>query len=263
MVFPLILAGAVGGLAKAVSWAIPKVTSLFAKAPASVGGAIAETTIKVAPKVSTAVIPKVSTAVITKTPTPLLQSVFKVATLGAKTPTGKLLGGATTIATTGALIKEPVATIKAPFQLTSSLFNVGGNVATLATDPSLENAKTLFSENPLLVGSAAAVGALAVGKGALMTAAAVKTLSGSEEVTINTGESVTPTTKDGQKPLGVDAPIYPETTNVTTGKARRRRKAKKVVTPTTIRQNVLVQVSNRAVGTKTANYLKRENVLYA
>lgn len=144
----------------------------------------------------------------------------------------------------------------------SSVANLSGNVAQLAINPSLENLKDIYTENPLLATGATALGVLALGKGALVSAAAVKTLTGGEkEIVLDTGNNVLATTKQTDTGL-TDSPLSPVTTSVTTGQKRRKYKAKKVVTPS-IRQNVVVQVSNRAVGTTTKNYLKRENVLYA
>lgn len=62
-------------------------------------------------------------------------------------------------------------------------------------------------------------------------------------------------------PVGMSEPISPELVTISTNKRRRRRKAKKSVAPVQVRQNVMVSVSNKAVGTRTINYLKRELVV--
>lgn len=77
------------------------------------------------------------------------------------TTKGKVIAAVATPVAVGAVVEKPKETTKAIISLPSNLANVGANIATLATDPSISNAVNLVKENPLIVGGAAAAAGVA------------------------------------------------------------------------------------------------------
>jgi hypothetical protein len=74
----------------------------------------------------------------------------------------------------GVVAKAPAKTLGAVANAPSALFNVGSNTGSLISDPSVGNLKNLVTENPVIVGGAAAVAAALLVKGLAPTIAATR-----------------------------------------------------------------------------------------
>jgi hypothetical protein len=86
----------------------------------------------------------------------------------------------------GAVRNQPAAVAKAAIKAPSSLANFGGNVANLAANPSAEQAKKVFQDNPIVT-SLVGVGALAaVGGGVGLAANTAATFLNSQATKQNT-----------------------------------------------------------------------------
>jgi len=170
---------------------------------------------------------------------------------------------------TGAFIAEPKAAAKAIVQTPLNLANVGGNIATLAANPSLENLKTLAVENPIIVGTGLAAGTALGLKGIAQTAATyTQTQAIKEQTQAIRGVQITDLGQNlpySSVEEAEETPLYKATTPIeetyqiagTTKKATKRKK-RKALEPRrqTISQrvNVNVGVDNRKVENK--KYIK-------
>lgn len=154
----------------------------------------------------------------------------------------------------------------------SSLINIGTNIGEFTAEPSLEKAKEIFTENPLIVGGALAAGVLVAGKGLAGTAATImntqvtkentQAMASPQQIAIpqaQTMEAVPSQQIVKEKLIQSDEGI-PESSpysTITTGK--RRYKRHKAVTSPSIRNSVrVININNNAV---TKKYLKE--VCYA
>jgi hypothetical protein len=187
------------------------------------------------------------------------------ASLIPETLKGKVIAAVAAPVVLGAVISKPLETLGAVAELPSGLANVGANIAGLVTDPSIASAKTLITENPLIVGTAAAAAAILGAKAILPAIVGAKQIeaiqeqteaikeAGGKPVVIETGETIAPT-----------APITPKTERVVTTAAKTSTKKRKssLKAPTqNISQRVNVLVANRANSTgmrQTHRYLNKE-----
>jgi len=179
---------------------------------------------------------------------------------------GKVIGVIAAPVVIGAVIKEPGKTAEAIAKAPGALANVGGNVAGFIAEPSIEKAKAIVTENPVIVGAVAAVAVIAGAKAILPAIVTSKQIEATKEQTAAI-EAVTKTMQPGVLPGETPGGLIPEktmitdegkpvttqTSTITTGK-RKRRKAKAAISPS-IRQNVQVIVSNRSVGIENKRYL--------
>lgn len=203
--------------------------------------------------------PYVTAGVIAGGYTLATKPVIAAATGKALIPTttkGKIITAVAAPVVIGAVAKQPAQAAKALISAPSALANVGGNVANLASNPSLENLGNLYKENPVIVGGATAAVALLTAKGLFPAIATAKQTQAIQEQTAAieaaTGQIALPTEKANYttSPVGVSSsptvPVTPQTQTVMAGATRKyKRKASKKVMPTSISQRVNVLVSNR------------------
>jgi len=97
------------------------------------------------------------------------------------TTKGKIVAAVATPIVVGAVTSQPLGTAKTIAKAPGELAKFGAGIADLAANPSAETAKNLITESPLLTAGAALLTAGILGKGALLTAAAVKTLGGDSQ----------------------------------------------------------------------------------
>lgn len=199
----------------------------------------------------------------------------KAGTLGATaakvlipaTTKGKIIAAVAAPVVIGAVANQPLKAAEAIAKTPGALANVGGNIANLAANPTLEGAKNLVKENPVIVGGAAAVAAVLGAKALLPAIATTRQTAAIEEQTqaieAATG-SISVTDKSGEM-----GKVYtPETTAATpktetvkeggTTTPRRRKKSVSKAVPQNISQRVNVVVANRAISTgvrQTHKYL--------
>lgn len=182
------------------------------------------------------------------------------------TTKGKVIAAVVTPVAIGATIKQPEKVAQAIVSTPSGLVNVGGNIANLAANPSIENVKTLVSENPVLVGGAVATAA-AIGVKGILPAIATTTQTQAikeqtkaiEATTQGLIVQSTPEKDIISIPAQNNAPIpqtpQTQTIKATTTTKRKRRKTKQIMPNISQRVNVLVNNDNRRA---TKNYIKRE-----
>jgi len=190
-------------------------------------------------------------------------------TVAALTPTtvkGGIVAALVAPVAIGAIISRPSETLGAIAELPSGLANVGGNIAELATDPSLAHAKELITENPVIVGAAAAAAAILGAKAILPAIVGAKQIeavqeqteaireAGGKPTTIQTGDTILPT-----------APVTPKTERVVTTApsktSAKRKKRTSEAAKQNISQRVNVIVANKSTSTgvrQTHKYLNRE-----
>ena len=186
-------------------------------------------------------------------------------TLIPETLKGKVIAAVAAPVIIGAVIKQPAETLGAVAELPSGLANVGANIAGLAADPSIAGAKALITENPVIVGVAAATAAILGAKAILPAIVGAKQIEAIQEQTeaikeaggkpaiIETGETIAPT-----------APITPKTERVVTTAAKtstKKRKSSLKAPAQNISQRVNVIVANKANSTglrQTNRYLNKE-----
>ena len=168
-----------------------------------------------------------------------------IKTLIPKTAVGTVATGAAVLIGGGAIAANPLSTAKAAISAPSKLVNVGVNVGNLVTNPSLSNVKTLVTENPLIVGAAAAAAALLVAKAVIPAVVGTRQTSAINEQTeaISKSHEVPGTTFSTQPiqiintpavvapekvaPAGVKPKKKPKKKKKTTKKRKTRRSKKK------------------------------------
>jgi len=87
----------------------------------------------------------------------------------------------------------------------SSLANFGTNVGEFAENPSIEKAKDVFKENPIIAGGIAAAAAATIGGGIGLAANTLATFSNTRATKANTSESSSPLNESPK--LASDAPL--------------------------------------------------------
>lgn len=179
------------------------------------------------------------------------------------TTKGKVLTAVAAPVVVGAIAKQPAAAVKFIAKAPGELSQFGGDVATFATNPSLESAKQIIKESPVI---SAGVGLLLVGGAAKAIIPAIATTRQTEAIQEQTEAIkgagtpvILPTTSsDKIKEIPVTAAPVPqvaETKKISSGNGvKRRRKAKVKEKPMNISQRVSVLVSNN---NSTKKYLNR------
>ena len=199
-----------------------------------------------------------------------------------KSAIGKVAAVTLAIPVAVSVAKQPIATAKSIFKLESGLTNVATNTLGLVNEPSIAKAKELVTENPIIVGVLGTGAALLLGKGALLTAAAVKTLGADNKMSIGDftiqepkvpkeKTQVPKVPKEAEVPATSPTPISPElpvtpstevlTAGTTTKRRTRARRQTKVSQPH-INQHVNIAIQTKSTGiSANKRYLNRE-VLY-
>ncbi len=181
------------------------------------------------------------------------------------TTKGKVVGAVAGLATAGAIAKAPQATISAIAKTPGAIANFGGNVAKFASSPSVETAKQIVTENPVIsagVGLVAGAGIVKAVAPAIATARQTEAIQEQTEVlketarSKETGVSVTPLVPQQIAPT---SPVTPQTqTLASTTPKKRKRRAKKAPRPS-IKQSVNIAIQNNNTGIRaTKKYLNRE-----
>jgi len=104
-----------------------------------------------------------------------------------KSSIGKIATVAAVPVVAGAVIKQPDKVILAAISTPSALANFGGNVATLIVDPSIDNAKKVIKENPIIT---TAVGAAAVAAVGIGTANVLSNIANTQAIKENTASKL-------------------------------------------------------------------------
>jgi hypothetical protein len=209
-----------------------------------------------------------------------------------KSAIGKVAAVTLAVPVAVSVAKQPIATAKSIFKLESGLTNVATNTLGLVNEPSIAKAKELVIENPIIVGALGAGAALLLGKGALLTAAALKTLGDDNKMSIGDftiqepkvpkektqvpkvpkeKTQVPKVPKEAEVPATTPTPKSPElpvtpSTEVltagTTTKRRTRARRQTKIEPTRINQHVNIAIQTKSTGiSANKRYLNRE-VLY-
>lgn len=197
-----------------------------------------------------------------------------VSTAKAAIPTttkGKIIAAVAAPVVIGAVVREPAAAASAVSKAPSALANIGGNIAEFAVNPSLETAKQIVKENPVL-----AVGGLVAGVGAAgvavapaisgyltreelekQTAAFERQANAAEAALGQGGVSVVDKSQGYfDTPASNNAPIpqTPATETLKTGTTTTRKRRKTTKQPMNISQKVNIAIQNRT-GNSTKRYL--------
>lgn len=162
--------------------------------------------------------------------------------------------------------------------LPSSLANVGGNIGEFIENPSLEQAKETFKENPVLVGGGAAALAIVAGKGIAGTAATILNTQATRQNTLvmqggevaeaqtleapapANSQNLMPTTPQysgvvAEKEAPTDAGI-PEALPYTKVSTKKRYKRRKAATSPAIHNSIRIINLNRNIGQSNRKYIK-------
>ncbi len=180
------------------------------------------------------------------------------------TAKGKVIAAVAAPVVVGAVVREPTKAIQTAIKAPSELAQFGGDVASFAVNPSLETAKQVITESPLI---STGVGLLATGAAIAKIAPAIASIKQTEAIQEQTkaleGLSITPESKTGIAP---QTPITPATqpliatagNGTTTTRKRRYTKAK----PQQISQRVNIIMQNKVTSTGTKNYLNKRLLAY-
>lgn len=176
-----------------------------------------------------------------------------------KSVTGKIAAAAAVPIVAGVVASNPIASFNAVAQAPSSFANFGYNVGDFAQNPSVEGAKKIFRENPIVAGIVGTLGVIGVGGGLGLAANTIATLINSKATRQNTeattGGSGLPagqsTSNDGS--LVTDTSTFPSggqgaTNQVTSGNSSlspRRRSSRKPQKPQNISQKVNIVVDTQ------------------
>lgn len=166
---------------------------------------------------------------------------------------GKIAAGVAAPIIVGAVAENPVKAAKAAGKTATGLVNFGGNVASFAEDPSLQGAKDIFKENPVITTLLGGAGVLAVGGGLGLAANTAATFLNTQATNQDTNQGLLgssdadflPPVTSQQMVAGSQVPVTAETQNLSTGSSSRRKKSKKVVEPMKINNRVQVVIQNK------------------
>lgn len=170
------------------------------------------------------------------------------------------------LVTAGAIARQPKKATKAILSTPGALTNFGGNLADFAANPTLDNAQSIWKENPVVTSAAVLGAAAVVGKGitGLVSSAAntlaIKENTAAMEKTIDSmvGQSLPNAydsliTASSDLPLAINAPssqvpITPETQVIGKSAGRsvsKRRPTKKSPQIGALRQSLRVNIFNQ------------------
>jgi len=184
------------------------------------------------------------------------------------TTKGKIIAAVATPVIVGAVTREPEKTLSTAINAPKELSQFGGDVATFAASPSIDTARAVITESPIISSAVAVAAAGAVGSvvapvvGGYLQRETIQEQTKTLEKAISTAQpipesgiiKVPPQSEQLQKeqPLGDggSAPL-PETTIINAPKKRYKRRQKQK-TPS-VRQSVKININNRPVGLKIEN----------
>lgn len=190
-----------------------------------------------------------------------------VSTAKAAVPTttkGKVIAAVAAPVVIGAVVREPAAAAKVISQAPSQLAQFGGDVAQFATNPSVDTAKQIIKESPVIsaaVGVAVAGAAAAAILPAVSSARQTSAIKEQTEVLKDGSISVVDKSKGYfDTPATNESPIpqLPQTKTISAGTtAKKKRKKKAAPQVQNISQRVNIAIANRhSVGnTSTKRYL--------
>lgn len=190
------------------------------------------------------------------------------------TTKGKVIAAVATPIAVGAIVKEPVSSVKTIVSAPGELAQFGGDVATFVKEPSVENAKQIVKESPVISGVLGGVGVAALSKGLAPAVGAYLQKEAAEEQTeaikeqtqviketAIMGGSGPKTPIAATTPVAPQTPITPETKPLIATAGSRvstsKRKTTKKTPSQTIRQSVNVLVSNRSNSVGMKRYINR------
>lgn len=134
-------------------------------------------------------------------------------TIASSSLATKVVGTAAVITTAGAVSKNPKIATKAAAKVAeapSNLFNYGQNIGELTKNPSLENLKTVASENPYLSALTVAAGGYVVGKGLSSAASGLMSYASTQKL-----ENAAENLKDvAEQAIGDGVSYLPTTTKM-------------------------------------------------
>lgn len=184
---------------------------------------------------------------------------------------GKIIAAVAAPVIIGAVVQEPAKITKIVTKAPSELAQFGGDIAKFVSDPSLESAKQIIKESPVISGVVAAAAAVGIGAAAVPAISGYLTREEMEKQTAaleaqvkateatNVGAISTLPYPSSTAPAPI--PVTPQTETVMAGgikvSPRRKRRISVAVMPS-VRQNVNVIVQNRNFSTgirHTKNYL--------
>lgn len=194
-----------------------------------------------------------------------------VKALVPQTTKGKIIAAVAAPVVAGAIIKEPEAAAKAIISAPSELAQFGGDVASFAANPSLEAAKEIIAESPVISAAAAIAGVAAVAPAVGSVVSGVLTRQEMKKQTeiferqaeavenanfppgMQSNLSPLPYNSPKQLPTNAEVPITPETQNIRVGKKRKRKTTKKE--SPAVKQSMRINIisSSRAIGTQISN----------
>jgi hypothetical protein len=163
----------------------------------------------------------------------------------------------------GAISKQPVASLKFVAKAPGELSQFGGDVASFATNPSLESAKQIIKESPVI---SAAAGLVIVGGAAKAIIPAIATARQTEAIQEQTeaikGVSALPAATKEEKAISV-MPAQPatlaQTQTISKTSVRVHRKPRIKEKPLNVSQRVNVIVSNNKTEKKYLNTIVLKN----
>ena len=194
------------------------------------------------------------------------------ATLIPATIKGKIIAAVAAPVIIGAVVKEPAKILTAVTKAPSELAQFGGDVAGFAADPSLETAKQIIKESPIISAGVAAAAAIGIGAAVIPAISGVltreemkKQTEAFERQAAATEAGVTVIDKSGAfSTLPYSAPVAPvsaATQKVTAARVstgRKRRPTVPVINNIIQKTSVLVNNRSSSVGVRqTKNYLNR------
>jgi hypothetical protein len=242
---------------------------------ANVSNPVLKTTLETVanhPYVSTALVAGGVTAV--SNPTAAL-NVAKA--LVPTTTKGKIIAAVAAPVAAGVVLSAPSQSAKAIISTPSALVNVGQNIGTFAVNPSVENLKNIYKENPAVATVATSAGLIAIGSAVVpaVSNAISNQLTRSEiskqtdvfkeQLEVSKQSLNLPATVVPKNTTSSDIPVTPATQTVTAkpliattgGRVSTTRKRYKKKEPTRISQRVNVIVSNRSSSIGMKGYLNR------
>jgi len=149
---------------------------------------------------------------------------------------GKVVAAVAAPVIAGIVIQEPGATLDTITKTPGALANVGANIAQVATDPSIENIKSLVTENPVIVGGAAAIAAVLAAKAIVPSLVGINQSAAIREQTEAINSVGQPTIANTGQPFNIINQLPPapsvvaplgEAPGGTTPKKKKKKKKKK------------------------------------
>jgi hypothetical protein len=180
------------------------------------------------------------------------------------TTKGKVIAAAAVPVAATAIINKPSLIVEAP----SKILNFQSNVGEFIAEPSIQKAKDIATENPLITAAVGGAAAVAVGKTILPAIATYRQTEAIQEQTeaIQAATSGGITVIDKSQPIPISSiapqtPVMPQTQTISAGgtstsKRRKRRASKPAIASVNQKVNVIVNNRSSSVGIQNKRYLK-------